>query len=181
MSESRRTAEQRRAAAVEAGLAAFADHGLTTAAVTRAAREIGVSAPYVFRLFGGRRGFFLACLDRLEELQIEAFTGADAVPGESFEQMGARFRALAAGDAISGFSIQAVAVARTDPAVADRYRRLLSRVLRAVARHTGASPAELTVFLARGALIVQFEALSMDLATLTSDQVVESLLADEAP
>ena len=161
--------------AVDAGLRAFGEHGLTTIAVTQVAKEVGVSQPYIFRLFGSKRAFFLACMDELEARELAAFTGG-AATDESFEEMGAVFRSLVGDGTLAGFSIQALALARSDAEVAERYLRMLSTTLRAVRERTGASGEELTHFLARGVLIVQLQALGVDVATTSSTQAIESLL-----
>lgn len=190
MMEARSTAEARRAQAVSVGLRAFGQHGLTTTAVSQVAAEIGVSQPYIFRLFGGKRDFFLACMDELETREIEAFTGGNTQPGqtfegvraqpeETFEALGARFRSLVGDGTLGDFSIQALAAARTDPEIAARYRRRLTHTLRAVRERTGASAEELTVFLARGALIVQLQALAVDMSAMTGAEAVQALLGDD--
>ena len=176
MKVARSTAEVRRAEAVDAGLRAFGENGLTTAAITEVAAEIGVSQPYIFRLFGGKRDFFLACMDELERRELEAFTGEHTRIAETFEEMGARFRGLVGDGVLGAFSIQALAVARTDPDVATRYRRMLATTLNAVRERTGASGEELTLFLARGVLIVQLQALAVDVTTMTAAEAIMNLL-----
>lgn len=179
MKEARSTAEVRRAQAVDAGLRAFGEHGLTTTAITEVAAEIGVSQPYIFRLFGGKRDFFLACMDELEARELQAFTGTGAQSEETFEEMGARFRGVVGDGTLGGFSIQALAAARTDPEIAARYLRMLSTTLAAVRERTGASAEELTGFLARGALIVQLQALAVDMHAMTAAEAIASLLDDD--
>lgn len=176
MREQRTTAGERRRQAVDAGLKAFGDKGLTTGAIAQVAHEVGVSPPYVFRLFGSKRGFFFACIDELEARELEVFAGDDADAAETFDEMGARFRSLLGDGVLSGFSIQVVAAARTDAEIADRYRRMLANILRVIQQRTSASAEELTAFLARGALLVQLQALSMDLTAMDSVGAVESLL-----
>lgn len=177
MKDSRATAEVRRAQAVDAGLRAFGEHGLTTAAITEVAAAIGVSQPYIFRLFGGKREFFLACMDELEARELKAFTGSRAE--ETFEEMGARFRGLVGDGTLGAFSIQALAAARTDTEIASRYLQLLSTTLRAVRERTDATAEQLTLFLARGALIVQLQALAVDVTTMTAAEAIENLLSDD--
>lgn len=178
MTDARGTAESRRRQAVDAGLRAFGDHGLTTTAVTQVAKEVGVSQPYIFRLFGGKRDFFLACMDELEARELAAFTGGGGT-GETFDEMGAVFRTLVGDGTLAGFSIQALAAARTDPEVAQRYLRMLTTTLRAVRERTGADGEALTLFLARGVLIVHLQALGVDVTTMSSTQAIEALLEGE--
>src|SRR5690625_2316892 len=104
MVKTRGTAEARREQAVDAGLRAFGEHGLTTTEVTQVAREVGLSQPYIFRLFGSKRDFFLACMDELEARELAAFTGEGQGTGESFDEMGAVFRSLVGDGTLAGRS-----------------------------------------------------------------------------
>jgi AcrR family transcriptional regulator len=182
MSEMRGTAEQRRIQAVEAGLTAFADHGLTTAAIRQVAEQVGVSQPYVFRLFGSKQSFFLACIDELDARVVRAFgQAAHGVTDEPLEQMGASFRSLVSDGTVSGLWLQACAVARADDVVAQRCRTLISNVLRATEEHSGASTDELAAFLGRGALVVLLQALGVDLREGSRAAVVALRDAGDAP
>ena len=165
MTEGRGTAPQRRVQAVGAGVKAIADLGLTTSAVQRVADEIGVSQPYVFRLFGSKQALLLACLDEMEDRVRAVFRDAAASdPDEPLEAMGAGFRSLAADGVLSGLWLQACAVGRTDEAVAARCRFFISGVLQEVEQCTGATSEDLASFLGRGALVLQLQALGMDLS-----------------
>jgi AcrR family transcriptional regulator len=174
----RSTATHRRAQAIASGMRAFADHGLTTSAMQQVADEIGVSQPYVFRLFGSKRAFFLACVDELESRVREVFGQAAATcPGDPLPAMGDRFRELVADGVISGLWLQACATARRDETVAARCRALMSGVLEEADRLTGAGPDDLAQFLANGALVMLLQALGVDL-TGGSRQAVDSLRAE---
>jgi AcrR family transcriptional regulator len=162
--ETRNTAARRRAQAVEFGVAAFADHGCSTVAVARVAAQMGVSQPYVFRLFGSKEAFFLACIDAVEALVLRSFDRAAAGGhGSPMEDMGAAFRELVADGSVGGMWLQACAMARNDESIARRCRELLSTVLRAAQRHTGAASEQLAAFMGRGALVVLLQSLGVDL------------------
>ena len=68
----RQTAEERRAAVLEAARLEFARHGLHGASTDAIARGAGISQPYLFRLFGSKKALFLAeneqCFQRTQEL-----------------------------------------------------------------------------------------------------------------
>lgn len=180
MATGRSTATQRRTQAIASGMRVFADQGPTTAAMQRVADEIGVSQPYVFRLFGSKQAFFLACLDELEGRVREVFRRAAATSrGDPLRAMGDGFRDLVADGVVSGLWLQACAVARGDQAVAARCRSLISGVLADAERSTGAAPEDLARFLANGALVVLLQALGVDL-TGGSRAAVDSLRAEEA-
>ncbi|MFB7252491.1 TetR/AcrR family transcriptional regulator [Microbacterium sp. NPDC056234] len=165
MTDRRSTAPQRRSQAVRAGVRAIADLGLTTSAVQRVAEDIGVSQTYVFRLFGSKQALMLACLDEMEARMRAAFRdAAEADPDEPLEAMGAGFRSLVADGSLSGFWLQACAAARGDEAVAARCRSFISGVLEEADRGAGSTPEELSSFLGRGALVLQLQALGVDLS-----------------
>src|ERR1700716_1377428 len=66
----RHTAEERRAEVLQAAVAEFAIHGLHGTSTEMIARRIGISQPYIFRLFPSKKDLFLAaidqCFDRVE-------------------------------------------------------------------------------------------------------------------
>lgn len=57
-------ASERRDALIEAAVFEFARGGLHGTPVERIARRVGVTQPYVFSLFGGKRELFLAAVER---------------------------------------------------------------------------------------------------------------------
>ncbi|MFD3587384.1 TetR/AcrR family transcriptional regulator [Streptomyces sp. NPDC058683] len=180
MGAERRTATQRRAQAIAAGMRVFADHGLTTSALQHVADEIGVSQSYVFRLFGSRQSFFLACVDELEVQVLGTFrAAAEACPEAPLQAMRDAFRDLIADGVASGLWLQAYAAARTDEEVAARCRSLVAGVLAEAERLTGAGRDELARFLADGALVVLLQSLGVDL-TGGSWAAVAQLHAQEA-
>ncbi|MEV0643865.1 TetR/AcrR family transcriptional regulator [Phytomonospora sp. NPDC050363] len=181
MGDSRSTAPRRREHAVAVGMRVFADQGLTTGAIQRVAEEIGVSQSYVFRLFGSKLAFFLACLDEMEA-RVTAVFGATAAAesAEPFEAMGAGFRELVADGTISGLWLQASALARGDEEVAARCRSLITAVLTEAGRLTGAPPPALAAFLADGALVMLLQAVGADL-TGGSRAAVVRLLDETRP
>lgn len=146
------------------GLNAFADRGMTTAAVQQVADRMGVSQPYVFRLFGSKRAFFLACIDSLPELTAEALVRDSADAEDPMEAVGSGFRDLVAEVAISGFWLQACAAARADDEIAKRCRGVVASVLQAAQAGTGADAEELAVFFGRAALVMMFQTLGIDLS-----------------
>jgi AcrR family transcriptional regulator len=132
----------------------------------------------VFRLFGTKQSFFLACLDEMEGQVRAIFRQAAATrPGDPLEAMGAGFRELIADGVISGLWLQACAAARRDETVAARCRSLISGVLEEAAQLTRAAPDDLARFAARGALVVLLQPLGVDL-TGGSRAAVDSLRAE---
>ncbi|TCB90734.1 TetR/AcrR family transcriptional regulator [Micromonospora zingiberis] len=180
MATQRSTAPRRRADAVDIGMRVFADHGLTTASVQQVADQMGVSQPYVFRLFGSKREFFLACLDEMEARirQVLRQTAVEC-PDDPLPAMRAGFRALIADGVVTGLWLQACAAARSDEAVAARCRALIGGILDEAEQLSTAGPQELRGTLALGALVVMLQALGMDLSE-GSQAAIDSLRATAA-
>jgi AcrR family transcriptional regulator len=60
----RKTAEERRESILVAAGVEFADHGFEGASTDTIARAAGISQPYLFRLFGTKKGLFIASVER---------------------------------------------------------------------------------------------------------------------
>lgn len=175
MGVQRSTASRRRLDAVDIGMRVFAEHGLTTASVQKIADEMAVSQPYVFRLFGSKRDFFLACVAELETRIRQVFQqAADESPGDPLPAMRAGFRALIADGVVTGLWLQACAAARSDEVVAARCRAVIAGVLDEAGRRSAAGPDELRDSLALGALAVMLQALGVDLSQ-GSQAAIDSL------
>src|SRR3989475_10301618 len=80
----RHTAEQRREEVLAAAVAEFAIHGLHGTSTEMIAKRIGISQPYIFRLFPSKKDLFLAaidqCFDRVEAAFRNAAGGSLPVP-----------------------------------------------------------------------------------------------------
>ncbi|MFF5369062.1 TetR/AcrR family transcriptional regulator [Streptomyces sp. NPDC013187] len=80
----RMSAEERRESVIRAATTEFARggyHGTSTEAI---ARRVGVSQPYLFRLFPGKKAIFLAAAERCVEDTIRMF--AEAAEGREGEE-----------------------------------------------------------------------------------------------
>lgn len=74
----RQTAEERRETVLEAARHEFAHHGLHGASIDAIARQAGISQPYVFRLFGSKKGLFLAVNEACFARTLDTFRAAAA-------------------------------------------------------------------------------------------------------
>ncbi|MGC4986123.1 MULTISPECIES: TetR/AcrR family transcriptional regulator [unclassified Streptomyces] len=79
----RMSAEERRESVIRAAMIEFAHggyHGTSTEAI---AKRVGVSQPYLFRLFPGKRAIFLAAAEHCMELARRSFEeAAEGLEGE---------------------------------------------------------------------------------------------------
>ncbi len=92
----RKTAGERREQLLDAALSEFAQHGYEGASTDAIARTAGISQPYLFRLFGTKKGLYLASAERCLDDTYETFraasdglTGEDALyaMGKAYKQM----------------------------------------------------------------------------------------------
>ena len=80
----RQTAEERRSAVLEAATHEFARKGLYGTSTEDIARAAGISQPYLFRLFGSKKGLYLAAYQHCVDEVYTAF--ADAARGKSGQE-----------------------------------------------------------------------------------------------
>src|ERR671934_779336 len=78
VSTHRKSAEERRAEILDAALVEFAAHGLDGGSTEAIARAVGISQPYVFRLFGTKKELFMATVERCMRGTLEMFHTASA-------------------------------------------------------------------------------------------------------
>jgi AcrR family transcriptional regulator len=152
----RKTAEERREQIVAIAFRHFAAggyHGTSTEAI---AREAGISQPYLFRLFGTKRGLFTACVERCYADVIAVFREAAAgVPAgeERLQAMGKAYVERLLRDRVAlQFQMQAFAVA-PEPELRDAVRQGYCDVVNTVIEVSEA-PLDMTwTFFANGMLM----------------------------
>jgi AcrR family transcriptional regulator len=96
----RKTAAERREQILDAALAEFAQHGYEGASTDAIARTAGISQPYLFRLFGTKKGLYLASADRCFADTYETFRAAsDGLSGDdALEAMGKAYKQMISED-----------------------------------------------------------------------------------
>ena len=96
----RKSAEERREEILDAALTEFAQHGFEGASTDAIARTVGISQPYLFRLFGTKKGLYLASAERCLSDTYETFREAsDGLTGEeALEAMGKAYKRMIAED-----------------------------------------------------------------------------------
>lgn len=153
------SAEERRLSVVRAAIAAFAHggyEGTTTAAI---AERVGVSQPYLFRLFRDKRAIFLAAArhgtDLIRQRFAEASEGLD--PPAAEEAMADAYRDLIADRDLLLFQMQmyvaaAVAQQAGDPEFAAEIRAAWTELWDLVEQRLG-SPVAAGDFVSTGMLI----------------------------
>jgi AcrR family transcriptional regulator len=147
----RKSAEERREQILEAAIEEFAARGLRGASIEDLAERVGVSQPYVYKLFGTKRDLFLAAMGRVTDRIQEAFASSvEADPddalgamGRSYDRSGRREMLLL----LQGFA------AADDPEVREAVGERYASLWRFVQRTSGASEEEVWNFFAAGMLL----------------------------
>jgi AcrR family transcriptional regulator len=171
----RHTAEQRREEVLAAAVAEFALHGLHGTSTEMIAKRIGISQPYIFRLFPSKKDLFLAavdqCFDRVETAFRNAADGSPTIPEPHAHRlpspvearlhaMGHAYLRLLAKREVLLFQMQAYA-ACSDDDVRRKVRLRWDRLMKLTGELSGASTNELTAFFARGMLMNVFASIGV--------------------
>jgi AcrR family transcriptional regulator len=162
------TADQRRRAILEVAVAEFARTGLHGTSTEAIAAGAGISQPYLFRLFGTKKGLFLACMGRCHERLNETFAAAAETDreGDPLLAMGRAYTELLADREMLLMQLQMYAACDDD-----EVRRAASRgyaeLWQLVARLSGASEDDVRAFFATGMLLNV--AAAMDLPQIAGD------------
>ncbi|MBB4897615.1 AcrR family transcriptional regulator [Streptomyces griseostramineus] len=155
------SAEERRESVIRAATAEFARggyHGTSTEAI---AKRVGVSQPYLFRLFPGKKAIFLAVSERCSQDVTRMFTeAAEGLEGEEalHAMANAYMRTIAERPEVMQMQMQtylAVAAAEQegDHEFGESVRAGWLRLWETVHLALGADVSETTTFMAYGMLI----------------------------
>jgi AcrR family transcriptional regulator len=151
----RKSAEERREEILEAALVEFAAHGLYGGSTEAIARAVGISQPYVFRLFGTKKELFTATIERCMRGTLEMMQSAAAgLKGEDAllaigEAYGERLRT----DPTYLHSQMQAYAACDDPAIRTVVRNGYRELVDYVERVSGLPPERVSHFFAKGMLL----------------------------
>ncbi len=151
----RHTADERREEILRAAIVRFGKTGLHGTSTDVIARDVGVSQPYLFRLFGTKKELFMAAVRWGFDHTVEAFrvAGEAAVDEhDAFRRIGQAYEALISDRSYLGIQLQAYA-ATDDPEIRAVVEESFGRLVNEIVRHTQATPAQLAAFLGRGMLM----------------------------
>jgi AcrR family transcriptional regulator len=151
---SRKTAAERREAVLDAALTEFAARGFDGASTDAIARRVGISQPYLFRLFGTKKDLFIASVERCFADTLERFErAAEGLEGhDALMAMGAAYGEWILTDSRRLRAQMQAYAACDDPAIRTAVRRGFGRIV-AFAESTGATREEVHHFFARGMLL----------------------------
>jgi AcrR family transcriptional regulator len=151
----RHTAEERREEILQAAVVRFGRTGLHGTSTETIARDVGVSQPYLFRLYGTKKELFMAAVEWAFRATLETMreAGAGAFDAhDAYRRMGQAYLGLISDRRYLGIQLQAYA-STDDPDIRRLVEDGFGRIVSEVTRHTGATPAQLAAFLGRGMLL----------------------------
>lgn len=151
----RHTAEERREEILGAAVKRFGETGFHGTSTEKIAADVGVSQPYVFRLFGTKKELFIAAVAWAFGETRLAFRDAarDAAdPEVGLDRMGQAYWQLLEDEKYLGIQMQAYA-ACGDPEIRQVVQDAFGSLVDEVSATTGASPVQLSRFFANGMLL----------------------------
>jgi AcrR family transcriptional regulator len=149
----RRSTGERREEVLDAAVIEFSEKGLHGASTEAIAGRAGISQPYVFKLFGTKKGLFLAALDRVCDRIVEAWEDSLAEdPADPLLAMGEAFVGLTFHREELLLVLQACAASK-DPEVLDLMRSRMERMYEYVGHASGEPDERVQAFFAQGMLL----------------------------
>jgi AcrR family transcriptional regulator len=151
----RKSKEARREEILDAALEVFAEKGLHGASTEEIARRAGISQPYVFRLFGTKKDLYLANVTRCFRQTLELFQrAAEGKRGEeALHAIGEAYGELLESDRTYLPNQMQAYAACDDPDVRAVVQNGYGDLVSYVERVSGADPATVSTFFARGMLM----------------------------
>jgi AcrR family transcriptional regulator len=151
------SADERRESVVRAAYTEFARTGYHGTSTETIARRVGVSQPYLFRLFPGKQALFRAAAERCFEVLVAAFEKASEGLGGAAakEAMAGEYANLILDRDVLLMQMQlyVAAASAEDPELSDFIRRRWTDLWDFVRARTGADDEELAHFFGTGMLI----------------------------
>ncbi|CAN5577365.1 TetR family transcriptional regulator [soil metagenome] len=151
----RHTAGERREEILAAAVARFGATGLHGTSTETIARDVGVSQPYVFRLFGTKKGLFKEAVAWGFRETVRAFREATreaSDPRDAFRRMAAAYAELIGDRRYLDLQMQAYA-ACDDPEIRAVVVAGFGELVEEIVRRTDATPDQLASFLGKGMLL----------------------------
>jgi AcrR family transcriptional regulator len=151
----RKSAEERREQILEAALSEFAAHGLEGGSTEAIAKAVGISQPYVFRLFGTKKELFIATIERCMSGTLEMFRTASAgLKGEeALQAIGEAYVERLASDPTYLHSQMQAYAASDDPPIREVVRRGYGELVEYVERVSDQPSDRVSHFFAKGMLL----------------------------
>ncbi len=149
------SAGERRELVLDAAMIEFGLSGYEGTSTESIARRVGVSQPYLFRLFSSKKALFLASVERCFSRIHSLFeTAAGDLTGEdAFIAMGSAYGALLEDRALLQLQLQMWATACHDDEIRDAARKGMSGLWQTAQAITGGDDQRVMQFMAGGMLL----------------------------
>jgi AcrR family transcriptional regulator len=159
----RLSAEERREEILQAATEEFAQGGLDGTPTDAIARRVGISQPYLFRLFRTKKELFLAVVQRCFDRTLDTFREAagERTGTEALHAMGRAYAGLLRDRTRLLLQLQAY-VASQDPEVRTVVRDGFKRLAIFVSEVSGAPPEDVRHFFETGMLMNVVAAMELD-------------------
>ena len=159
----RQTADERREAVFAAAAHEFAQKGLHGASTDAIAKAAGISQPYLFRLFGTKKGLYLETTSRKMEDTYTLFerSSRGKTGQEALEAMGESYTELMADRDRVLLMLQCFADCDDDEIRAN-VRRVWRDLVELIEQRSGMSAEEVSAFFAKGMLLTITMAMKLD-------------------
>jgi AcrR family transcriptional regulator len=154
-SSRRHTADERRSEILAAARKAFADTGLVGTSTEVIADRVGISQPYLFRLFGTKKQLFIAAVEACFQDTLETFRWAVAHGDQSLHvahRIGDAYAELIQDRSRLRMQMQAY-TASDDPDVRAVVQKGFAELTLFIQEVTGFNQDELAQFMAKGMLL----------------------------
>ncbi len=151
----RSTAEERREEILHAAVTHFGRTGLHGTSTETIARDVGVSQPYLFRLFGTKKELFMASVRWAFEHTVTRFREAGEAATDqhdAFRRIGYAYEKLISDRRYLDIQLQAYA-STSDPDIRKLVNDGFGEMVMEIQRQTKGTPQELAVFVGRGMLL----------------------------
>ena len=150
----RLTADERREAILAASLVSFADHGARGMSTEAIAKAVGISQPYIFRLFGTKKELVKATIERCMSGTLEMLrTSAAGLTGEeAVAAIGAAYGQRVSDPTYLRAQMQSY-VACEDEEIREVVRRGFGELVEYVERATGLQPEKVAQAFAHAMLL----------------------------
>jgi AcrR family transcriptional regulator len=151
----RKSAGERREEILDAALVEFAAHGLDGGSTEAIAKAVGISQPYVFRLFGTKKELFIATVELCMRATLEMFrTAAAGARGEeALQAIGDAYVERLTTDPTYLHSQMQAYAACDDPDIRDVVRKGYGELVEYVERVSGVPAEGVAHFFAKGMLL----------------------------
>lgn len=174
----RKTAAERREEILDAAVSEFAAQGLRGASVEGMAERVGVSQPYVYRLFGTKKDLFLAATGHVRERVLGTFREGAGAGHDTLETMGQSYNLQLFRREEMMLMLQGFA-ASEDPEIREAMVSGFAEIWHFVQEAAGSSDDETWNFMAAGMMLTVDAAIGL-MPRLGKEEWLEKFMRDEA-